>query len=65
MENNVKGTTAARNLKQPFTIRIIIDQKQPGNMEFCNYLGVPITRMREINSRMITSGIKQEECSLY
>jgi len=57
MENNVKITLAIRISTQPSTIRIIIDQKQPENMEYFNYLGVPITRTREINSRMIASGI--------
>jgi hypothetical protein len=65
MENNVKGTMAMRISTQPSTIRIVIDKKQPGNMECCNYLGVLITRTGEINSRMITSGIKQEEFSVY
>jgi len=48
---------------QPSTIWIMIDQKQPKNMECYNYLGVLIKRTREINSRMITSRIKQEEYS--
>ena len=57
MKNNVKVTLAMRISTQPSTIRIMIGQKPPENMECFNYLGVPITRTRGVNSRMITSGI--------
>jgi hypothetical protein len=39
MENNGRVTMAMRISKQPSTIRIIIDEKQPEIMEYCYYRG--------------------------
>ena len=39
MERNVENTKVMRISKQPFPVKIIIDQKQLENVESCKYLG--------------------------
>jgi hypothetical protein len=43
MEMNVKRTKVMRISRQPFPIQIMIDQKQPENVGYINYLGSMIT----------------------
>jgi hypothetical protein len=43
METNLKKTKVERILRQPFPLLIMIDQKQPVNMEYFKYLGSMIT----------------------
>jgi hypothetical protein len=51
MEKDVKGSMAMGISKQPSTIRIMIDQKQPENMECCKY--------RAADESLARSGRKQ------
>jgi hypothetical protein len=43
MEPNVQKAKVMRISRQPFPIQIMIDQKQPDNVEYFNYLGNMIT----------------------
>jgi hypothetical protein len=43
MEINLEKTKVMRFSKQPYPIKIIIDQKQLENVEYFNYLGSMIT----------------------
>jgi hypothetical protein len=56
MEMNVEETKVMRISRQPYPIRIVIDQKQLENVEYLNYLGSMITNearcTREIKSRI-------------
>jgi hypothetical protein len=56
MEINVKTTKVIGISRQPYPIKIMIDQKQLENVEYFNYLGSMITNdarcTREIKSRI-------------
>jgi hypothetical protein len=43
MEMNVEKTKIKRISGQPSPVQIMIDQKQPENVEYFNYLGSMIT----------------------
>ena len=43
MEMNVEKTKVMRMSRQPFTVKIMIDQKQLENVEFLKYLGSILT----------------------
>jgi hypothetical protein len=53
MEMNVEETERMRMLRQPSTAQNMIDQKQPENVDYFNYLGSMITNdarcTRELN----------------
>jgi hypothetical protein len=42
MEINMGKRTVMRILRQPSPIQIIINQKQPENLEYLNYLGTMV-----------------------
>jgi hypothetical protein len=56
MEMNVERTNVIRISRQPYPIKIMIDQKQLENVEYFNYLGSMITNdarcTHEIKSRL-------------
>jgi hypothetical protein len=56
MEMNVEKTKVMRISRQPYPIKIMIDQKHLENVEYFNYLGSMITNdarcTREIKSRI-------------
>jgi hypothetical protein len=60
MEINVEKTKVMRISRQPYPIKIMIDQKQFENVEYFNYWGNMITndatRGREIKSRSAENG---------
>jgi hypothetical protein len=56
MDMNVKTTNATRISRQPSQIQIMIHQKQPGNVEYFNFLDIMKTYARctqEIKSRLV------------
>jgi hypothetical protein len=57
MEMNVEKTKVMRISRQPYPIRMMIDQKQLENVDYVNYLGSIITNdarcTREIKSRIV------------
>jgi hypothetical protein len=54
MEINVERTKVIRISKQPSPIQIKIDQKQPENVEYFNYLGSMITNGARCTSEIIS-----------
>jgi hypothetical protein len=44
MEINVDETKVVKVLRQPSHAQIMIDQVQPGGVEYCSYLGVMVTK---------------------
>jgi len=59
MEMNVEKTEEMRISRQPFTVKLMIDQKQLENMEYFKYLGSMLTNdgrfISEIKSRISTA----------
>jgi hypothetical protein len=56
METNVKNTKVMRILRQPSPVQIMTDQKQPDNVEHCEYFSTMITNdircAQEIKARI-------------
>ena len=48
MEMNVEKTNAMRISRQPFPVKIVMDQKQVQNVEFFKYLGSVLTMMEYV-----------------
>jgi len=61
MDKNVENTRIMRISTKPSAVQITVDQKQPNNVEYLNYLGNGLTtdarRIREIKSRIFMAKV--------
>ena len=56
MEMNVKKTKVMRISRQPFPVKIMIDQKQPENVESFKYLGSILTNDGRCTCQIVFEG---------
>jgi len=69
MEKNVEKTRIKRISPKPSAVQITVDQKQPNNVEYFNYLVSMITNdarcTREIKSRIFTAKVAFNKTFLF